>query len=172
MDAGSELSKTLLSPEFKSEGHNADQIDVTTLKMFSLLHCKHKKPLEKAKALYCILQDGGLTAHEQISATDKDLEPVFQKLCKLVTVDLFVLANANGGVSLIYNDEEGNKLVKKQSIEELREDIWLEEVYGAQSRLTNDAWLAKVADKKASWIFEPKALRTKLFEMAKISPRH
>ena len=69
-------------------------------------------------------------------------------------------------------DDGRDWILAQWSIEELREDIWLEEVYGAQSRLANDAWLTKVSDKKASWIFEPKALRTKLFEMAKISPRH
>ena len=170
MDPVSALSKTLLSQQFKGEGHNADQIDVNTLKMFSLLHCASKKPIEKAKALYCILQDGGFEKHEQISATDKDFEPVFLKLCKLVTTDIFELANLNGGVSIIYSESECKDLCGKQNIEELREDDWLEAVYGAQSRLTNDQWLEKVTDKKgkASWIFNPKELRNKLFAQAGI----
>ena len=66
--------------------------------------------MEKATALYCILQEGGLEAHEQISAGDKDLTPVFEKLCKLVTSDIFELANENGGVSMIYNDVERDNL--------------------------------------------------------------
>jgi len=63
LDNDSALAKTLLSPQFKGNGHNADQIDINTLKMFSLLHCASKKPIEKATAFYCILQEGGLEAH-------------------------------------------------------------------------------------------------------------
>ena len=164
----------LLSPQFKGDGQNADQIDVNILKMFSLLHCNNKKSIEKATALYAILQEGGLEAHEQISAGDKDIIPVFSKLCNLVTVDVFTLANQHGGVSIIYNEGECKNLVDKDKLEELREDVWLEEVYGAQSRLPNQDWLNKVSEKKgkASWIYEPNNLRTKLFEMASIQQRH
>lgn len=63
LDNDSALAKTLLSPQFKGKGHDADQIDTNTLKMFSLLHCASKKPIEKATALYNILQEGGLEAH-------------------------------------------------------------------------------------------------------------
>ena len=63
-DPESSLAKVLLSPQFKSEGQSADQIDVNILKLFSLLHCYSKKSIEKATALYCILQEGGLEAHE------------------------------------------------------------------------------------------------------------
>lgn len=64
LDGESSLAKVLLSPQFKTEGQNADQIDVGVLKMFSLLHCNNKKSIEKATALYSILQEGGLEAHE------------------------------------------------------------------------------------------------------------
>ena len=73
--------------------------------MFALLHCISESPATKAKALYELFQDGGLEAHEQISTTDKDIIPIFCKLCKLVTVDIFVLANQHGGVSNIYNEK-------------------------------------------------------------------
>ena len=108
LDRSSNLSKVLHSPQFKSKGHTEDQIDSNTVRMFALLHCVSKKPMPKAVALYNLLQDGGLEAHEQISATDKDIIPIFLKLCKLVTVDIFVLANQHGGVSQIYSDEEAN----------------------------------------------------------------
>ena len=140
--------------------------------MFALLHCISKKPAPKAKALYELLQDGGLEAHEQISATDKDIIPVFLKLCKLVTVDIFVLANQHGGVSNIYNESETAKLVNNNNIDELREDVWLEAVFGVQSRLPNEDWLTKVQQKDGKWIYDPKELRVKLFEQASIKARH
>lgn len=101
LDTESVLSKVLLSPQFKDskKGTGPDQVDADTLKMFSLLHCniaKPKKSRDKAIAFYGILQEGGLSAHEQISAGDKDFAPVFKKLCTLVTVDLFELTEACG----------------------------------------------------------------------------
>lgn len=118
------------------------------------------------------MQEGGLEAHKMISAGDKDLAPVFQKLCELVTIDIFSLTEAHGKASVIYNEAECQKLVSDATIEELREYVWLEEVFGAQSRLDNEDWLKKVADPKASWIFEPNKLREKIFEKASIVPRH
>ena len=174
LDPESPLSKTLLSEFFKSEGHAADQIDVSYLQMFSLLHCYNKKKIEKATALYTILQEGGLEAHEQISAGDKDIIPVFTKLCQFVTSDIFALANTNGGASNIYLEAECKQMVNKDKLEELREDVWLDEVYGAMSRLDNASWLAKVSAKtgKASWIFEPINLRAKVMEITGIEKRH
>ena len=133
-----------------------------------------KGSMEKATAFYEILQEGGLTAHEQISAGDKDMIPVFTKLCSLVTEDVFTWANQHGGVSVIYNEDECKSLINKDKLEELREDVWLDEVYGNNSRLPNQDWLNKVSDKKgkASWIYEPCNLRTKLFELASIQQRH
>lgn len=62
----------------------------------------------------------------------------------------------------------------KDKLEELREDVWLDEVYGAMSRLDNASWLKKVSDKKgkASWIFEPINLRAKVMEITGIQKRH
>ena len=140
--------------------------------MFALLHCISKKPLPKAKALYCLLQDGGFEQHTQISATDKDIIPVFQKICKLVTVDIFTLANQHGGVSNIYNETETTKLVNEENLEILREEDWLEAVFGVQSRLDNDTWLSKVVMKEANWVYDPKQLRAKLFKQAGITSRH
>lgn len=43
---------------------------------------------------------------------------------------MFTLANQFGGVSIIYNEVECGNLVNEEKLEELREDTWLEEVYG------------------------------------------
>ena len=39
---------------------------------------------------------------------------------------------------LKYSDEEVAKMSSDELIENLREDVWLEEVYGVVSRLSND----------------------------------
>ena len=81
-DEESTLSKFLMSAAFKDEGQAQDQVSVQSLKIFALLNCPRKIP-DKAEHLYNMLQDGGLEAHAQISANDKDLVPVFEKLCGL-----------------------------------------------------------------------------------------
>ena len=97
----------LLSAHFKDakKGTPADKVDVEILKMFALLHCVGTK-MDKAKAFYGTLQEGGLEAHEFIKAFNKDFEPVFDKLSALVTVNMFDLAKDNGGVAEIYDDGE------------------------------------------------------------------
>ena len=71
-DPNSALSKTLLSSAFKKKGTDggingdasaADQIDVESLKSWALLHCTGK-PVDKAHAFFCVLQDGGFEKHE------------------------------------------------------------------------------------------------------------
>ena len=55
--------------------------------------------------------------------------------------------------------------------EVVREEIWLEDVFGANSRLTSDVWADNVS-KKANWIFDPKETRKKLFSEAKVTIKH
>ena len=113
-----------------------------------------------------MLQDGGLEAHAQISANDKDLVPVFEKLCGLACFQLMVSQDAFDG---IYTEEEIDTL--SQQVDLLREDQFLEDLYGASSRLTSDQWLKKVC-KEGSWVFDSKELRKRLFEGAEIEQRH
>jgi hypothetical protein len=68
--------------------------------------------------------------------------------------------------------EEVSDLVKEDNVEAIREDQFLEEVYGAQSRLDNEAWVKVVASKKANWIFNAKDFRVKLFAQAGVTKRH
>ena len=86
----SKLVKVLLSDAFKDEtkGQAPDQIDVTFLLCYGVLHCGGTVK-EKAEVFYAILQDGGMSAHTFISATDKDLAPAFERMCLLCTVYLF-----------------------------------------------------------------------------------
>ena len=58
------------------------------LKIWALIHCSGK-PIDKANALFPILQDGGFEKHEEIAAADKDFNPVFEKIVAFATVDVF-----------------------------------------------------------------------------------
>ena len=112
--------------------------------MFSLLHCAGK-PIDRATVLYGILQDGGLEAHEEISAGDKDFIPVFTKMAQLVTKDIFNLTKRCGETDFSYSDSDVRKILDEENLEVIREEQWLDDVYGNQSRLTNERWLEKVS---------------------------
>ena len=98
-DSNSQLSQILLSQFMKDEkkGHDANQISADYLRMFALMHCVGTN-MDKAKAMYLILQDGGFEKHDQISAGDKDFEPAFKKLCTLASSELFALAGDVGKI--------------------------------------------------------------------------
>jgi len=103
--------------------------------------------------------------HKFISAQDKDLAPIFEKLCLLSTVHLIEFARDFTGVDCPYSQQDLNRL--KEAHEAVREDKFLDEVYGHQSKLDNDPWLKGVST-KSSWIFDSKQLRQRVFEAAKI----
>lgn len=164
-DEESSLSKFLLSAAFKDEGAGSDEISIQALTIFALLHCPGKVP-DKAEHLYNLLQDGGLGAHQYISANDKDIIPAFDKLCGLACFELIACQDK---VESIYSEEELENL--KEQVELLREDQYLEDVYGTASRLTNDEWLKKMS-KEAKWLFDPVEVRKRLFEAAEVEVRH
>lgn len=132
---------------------------------YGLILCSGS-PREKAEVFYAVLQDGGLTAHTFISAADKDLPPAFEKICLLATVHLFEFARDFSGIECPFEDDF-DKL--REAHEDLREDKFLDEVYGqAQSKLDNEVWLKAVSD-KTKWLFHSKDVRKLVFEQAKVT---
>lgn len=115
-----------------------NQISVDLLVLFGLLHCQGKA-IDKTAHLYNILQEGGVEKHDFISACDKDFPPTFEKLCAFATYDLFEQAEKLGHCKKIYDEQEIAQL--KEKIEVIREDQFLEDVYGFKSKLPNDDWL-------------------------------
>ena len=158
-----------MSEVFKNpkKGQENEQIDFEYLTLFGCLHCVQKKPHAKAVALYEVLQDGGLEAHTQISASDKDMAPTFNKLAELVTVDIFMLAEDE--IEKMYSVEEEQEL--RDHFEEVLEDMWLDDVYGPASRLDNELWL-KAVETKGKWIFQSDEFRKKLFEVCSFDTLH
>lgn len=53
----------------------------------------------------------------------------------------------------------------------LREDKFLEDVYGAKSKLDNDVWLEAIT-KDGKWVFNAAELRKRLFDEAKVEVQH
>ena len=97
---------------------------------------------------------------------------MFDKICAFATCDVFKLAFLTGSVPAnVYTEDEEKKLLKKDVVEVIREEQWLEEVYGAQSRLESSAWVAKVS-REANWIFNPDQMRKKIFTEAGVTMRH
>lgn len=101
--------------------------------------------------------------HKFISAQDKDLAPVFEKLCLLSSVHLIEFARDYSGVECPYSPSDLDKL--RAAHETVREDKFLDEVYGNQSKLDNEPWLKGVVT-KSNWIFDSKQLRQRVFDAA------
>ena len=55
--------------------------------------------------------------------------------------------------------------------ETLREDQYLEDVYGSNSRLSNDEWLTQMTQ-KAKWLFDSAELRQRILKEADIEAKH
>ena len=142
---------------------SAGQIDFNFLKIFGLLHCAGTRS-DKGKHLYALLQEGGLDRHKNISANDKDFKPVFEKMCSFATWELFTAARQISGINEIYS--ENDKIKLQEQVEVLREDVFLEQIFGDESRLENNDFLKAIS--KHSWCFCSVNIRKKLFGLAGI----
>lgn len=160
----SKLVKVLLSAAFKSDESAPDQIDITHLFCMGIIHCGGT-PREKAEVFYAVLQDGGLSAHTFISAADKDMAPVFEKICALSTVHLFDWCYDITQYECPFAD---NYDALKSCHEDLREDVFLEAIYGSDNKLDNDVWLKNICE-KGKWVFNSKEVRKAVFKQAEVS---
>ena len=134
-DTNSTLSKFLLSSAFKTDGLSPDQIDTQSLTIFAILNCRGKNA-DKAEHFFNELQEGGTTVHKRISATDKDMIPVFEKLCALAAWDLMTCQNVVGELYTADDIEE-----MQNSAELLREDQYLEDMFGVNSNIGTEVWI-------------------------------
>ena len=130
-DRSSPTSKILLSPGFtdKDAPKQGDFIDFKTLCSFALIYCQTDLQ-GTAKVFYKVLQEGGVASQTWVAFDDKDLEPCFARMCKIV-LDL----------ATFYSDETQHKLgFSSEEIDKMREgdevmDDWLDGVFGNESRL-------------------------------------
>ena len=57
-------------------------------------------------------------------------------------------------------------------MEDLREDHYLEAIFGQHSKLDNDEWMKRTMKKENLWVFSPPQIRKRLFDLAQIEERH
>ena len=164
-DEYSALYQLLTSDAFKTQGLSGDQIDKTALVIYALLNCQGKIA-DKSEHFFNLLQDGGIWVHKKIAASDKDLPPVFEKLCGLVSFELF---KCQEEVADFYTEEECERL--KDQIENVQEDQYLEDIFGMAAYLDTEDWM-KAMCKKGSWIFNSVEMRKRLFAAAELESRH
>ena len=148
---------------FKKERDADDQINSHFLICFGLLHCGGSYE-QKAEQLYQLIQPKGESAHTWVSANDKELHPIFEKLCKLATINIFDFAAQFGQIDNIYS---GQTEVLAPVREDLREDVFLDEIFGSESMMSQSKWLKAVTN-TSNWVFDSKTLRQKVFESAKL----
>lgn len=161
----SKLCKVLLSEAFKEPSkHLENQISEKFLMSYGLILCQGK-PQEKAKVFFGILQEGGVDKHTFIAAEDQDLPEVFQKICMLATVHLFDWAQSITGTDNPFEDDR-DKL--ERAHEDLRENKFLDDVFGDDSKLDTNPWMEAMV-KKANWLFNAKDVRTEVFKAAKVT---
>ena len=93
-------------------------------------------------------------------------------MCHFATIDIFALAELTGVVNpRIYSEDEEKALSGGDLLESLREDGFLETVFGTQSRLSSDQWVQKVM-KEANYIFNASEMRKKIFNDANVTMKH
>ena len=153
---------------FKVIGQTADILDTSRLKLFGLIHCRHTIR-KKAHFFYEFLQQGGPEKFPQISAGDKDFAPNFEKLCDVACWNLFEALNSINVIEELYTPEEIAKL--KEQVEALREDMFIDDMYGNYSRL-DYADFCENCYLRASWVFSSSEIRSKLFKLAEVDIKH
>lgn len=107
-----------------------------------MLHCQGSNQ-EKANLIFELLQEGGTDRHNHISASDKDIVPVFNKICTSVTSEVFNMANQEDQIELsqIVPEDEMSMATTEGVLETVRESQWIEEVFGANSHLNSEDFM-------------------------------
>ena len=62
------------------------------------MHCSASSE-DKANEMFRILQEEGLEKHKHISAGDKDMNIVWDKMCEFATIDVFAFSLRAGMIT-------------------------------------------------------------------------
>ena len=103
--------------------------------------------------------------HEVITASDKDIKIVIEQMCNFVTVDAI---NASG-LGMKYEATELARLA--DSVETIREDQFLEDIFGSMSRLDSEIFIKQV-QQSGAYVFNASELRGRLLEAADLPLRY
>lgn len=148
------LVKVLTSEYFEDE-ENKGSISRDTMILYAVLS-SNGDANTKARVLYDVLQDNN---QEFISANDKDFNGSYSKLVDLATKLVYshlTVVDASAEPKVAPSDF--SQIDDKK--EELSE-AFLDDVFGAASKLTRKEWEAKVA-KTQKYLFSIKDTRTKV----------
>lgn len=96
-----------------------------------------------------------MNAYSFITAGDKDIAPIVEKMCNLATTDLFDFMKETIQANNQWESVE-DKL--KEAHEKIREDMFLDQVFGSYSKITNAEFIDAVV-KKTEWMFNSNSLR-------------
>ena len=160
----SRITKLIKSSVFENEN---GEISVDYLLLFGFLNCPGEID-DKSNVLYEILQEGGPDTHKCLSAQDKDMVPTFNKLFKLASSELVQLMKEVDGVEP--TEVEGRAEDIDETLDEVREDNYLDPIYGFEARLDFKEWQERSRKPVTSKIFyEVNNLRNLIFTRAGIS---
>ena len=144
------LVKVLKSSYFK--GAEEGTLSTDSLILYAILHSAADLRT-RAHVLYDVLQDNN---QPFISASDKDFEPVFDKIVDLATK--FVYSH----VQLVAPAENPVSADKFDAITTFVNDSFrekfLDDVFGANSKLQREEW-EKVVSTAGKWLLIPKEIR-------------
>jgi len=132
----------------ESKGLKSNEICTQALVLFALLTCPGKIA-DKTEHFFNEIQEGGTAVHKQVSAGDKDMEPVFEKIVCLATWGMFV--SLSGEIGELYYEDECNSM--RELVPTLLEDCFLEDVFGSASRLDTEEWVKKMVT-TGKWVFD------------------
>ena len=137
-------------------------IDVEALLSFATFHCAGSGK-DKATVFFGIFQAGGTAAHTHISANDKDFPTGMDKHLNLTTLDLAKLMADIEGVEPMDLAERSEDI--EYSFETIREEVFLDIVFGSDSRMSAETWIESVAHERVKgWIFDPQMTRSLIFD--------
>ena len=145
-----------------------EEINSDLLRIFGLLHCA-ATPNERAVRFFGTIQEGGVEAHEYISAGDKDLAPVFEKFCEFSTWGIFAITAEIGVVDELYSEADCEAI--KGEVENFQEYQFIEDIYGIQAKVTSQEWIETVTE-KCKYVLDTTQLRERLFKLANIEAKH
>ena len=74
---------------------------------------------------------------------DPDLPPAFRKMCAFVTRDVFFDWNSISGLTKVYSDQD-REFLTDDAFDNIREDGFLDDVFGANSKLSYDEWMSSI----------------------------
>ena len=154
------------------EHEKGDGIDYESLVCLAILHCvdkKKKPPVNKAIALYELLQDGGAEKQKYISASDKDWQTVMPKYLTMATI-----APNQGCGQNFYGRAEFEKFEQAFTVVtgfDDEENSIIDTVFGVNSNLTYEAFIEGIST-KTPWAFSAKELRQRVHDTSNVPIRH